>query len=398
MGSVIDLNTVTDDEDAALAVVVESRPASILLLSSSSSASSMSASLCSSSSAAGKGSVVVYLLQGHLENISEFTVTVYNLPPHVFYHVVNVKLHEIEGSAKLTTPHMFCKTLTASDTSTHGGFSVPRRAAEDYFPPLDYKQQRPSQELVAKDLHGVEWKFRHIYRDQPRGHLLTTGWSAFVNKTLGMLLEMRRAAQVKGGIPFPVLCSQIMNGGTLTAVGSAMSTKSVFNIYYNPWASQSKFIAPFRKFHKSLNQPFFIGMKFKMRFETEYAVERRYTGLVTGINDMDPVRWPGSKWRCLLVSTGEIEPLGPVSACSSFSAPGSSKPDFPKVLQGQELLEKTLKSFTGIYGLTVAASRPVPVVIAVDDCRNFWVSILLSYSRFLFFEEKTLKSFTGIYG
>jgi auxin response factor len=90
-------------------------------------------------------------------------------------------------------PHMFCKTLTASDTSTHGGFSVPRRAAEDCFPPLvrlesfhllgarlvlstvilnlicswgvqDYSQQRPSQELVAKDLHGTEWRFRHIYR------------------------------------------------------------------------------------------------------------------------------------------------------------------------------------------------------------------------------------------
>ena len=30
--------------------------------------------------------------------------------------------------------HMFCKTLTASDTSTHGGFSVPRRAAKDCFP------------------------------------------------------------------------------------------------------------------------------------------------------------------------------------------------------------------------------------------------------------------------
>lgn len=28
----------------------------------------------------------------------------------------------------------------------------------------DYKQQRPSQELVAKDLHGLEWRFRHIYR------------------------------------------------------------------------------------------------------------------------------------------------------------------------------------------------------------------------------------------
>lgn len=43
---------------------------------------------------------------------------------------------DIEGSAKSMTPHMFCKTLTASDTSTHGGFSVPRRAAEDCFPPL----------------------------------------------------------------------------------------------------------------------------------------------------------------------------------------------------------------------------------------------------------------------
>ncbi|KAI4968538.1 hypothetical protein ZWY2020_045868 [Hordeum vulgare] len=28
----------------------------------------------------------------------------------------------------------------------------------------DYNQQRPSQELVAKDLHDTELKFRHIYR------------------------------------------------------------------------------------------------------------------------------------------------------------------------------------------------------------------------------------------
>lgn len=43
---------------------------------------------------------------------------------------------DMEAAVKSTTPHMFCKTLTASDTSTHGGFSVPRRAAEDCFPPL----------------------------------------------------------------------------------------------------------------------------------------------------------------------------------------------------------------------------------------------------------------------
>lgn len=33
-------------------------------------------------------------------------------------------------------PEFFCKQLTPSDTSTHGGFSVPRRAAEKIFPPL----------------------------------------------------------------------------------------------------------------------------------------------------------------------------------------------------------------------------------------------------------------------
>ena len=48
---------------------------------------------------------------------------------------------DTEAMVKATTPHMFYKTLTAPDTSTHGGFSVPRRAAEDCFPPLDYKQQ-----------------------------------------------------------------------------------------------------------------------------------------------------------------------------------------------------------------------------------------------------------------
>ena len=41
-------------------------------------------------------------------------------------------------SMKINKPQtqFFCKTLTASDTSTHGGFSVPRRAAEKIFPPL----------------------------------------------------------------------------------------------------------------------------------------------------------------------------------------------------------------------------------------------------------------------
>uniref|UniRef100_A0A5B6ZXB6 Auxin response factor n=2 Tax=Davidia involucrata TaxID=16924 RepID=A0A5B6ZXB6_DAVIN len=435
MCGLIDLNTVNDDDDET--------PSFYSPSSSSSSASAPPASSSNSSvclelwhACAGplislpkKGSVVVYFPQGHLEHVSDFPAIAYDLPPHIFCRVVDVKLHaeaatdevyaqvsltpdtqieqkwregeieaegeeeDIEGAVKSTTPHMFCKTLTASDTSTHGGFSVPRRAAEDCFPPLDYEQQRPSQELVAKDLHGTEWRFRHIYRGQPRRHLLTTGWSAFVNKKQlvsgdavlflrggdgELRLGIRRAAQVKSGSAFPALCSEQLNVGAITAVFNAISTRSLFNICYNPRASSSEFIIPFRKFSRSLTHSFFVGMRFKMRFETEDAAERRYTGLVTGISDMDPVRWPGSKWRCLLVrwddieairhnrvSPWEIEPFGSVSGSSSLVVPGTkrtrvglpvTKPDFPvprdgtgvsdfgeslrfqKVLQGQEIL------------------------------------------------------------
>ena len=48
----------------------------------------------------------------------------------------NEEDEDVECISRSSVPHMFCKTLTASDTSTHGGFSVPRRAAEDCFPPL----------------------------------------------------------------------------------------------------------------------------------------------------------------------------------------------------------------------------------------------------------------------
>jgi auxin response factor len=42
-----------------------------------------------------KGSVVVYLPQGHLEHLGENTAAVYrhNLPPQVFCRVVDVKVH-----------------------------------------------------------------------------------------------------------------------------------------------------------------------------------------------------------------------------------------------------------------------------------------------------------------
>lgn len=61
-------------------------------------------------------------------------------------------------------PASFAKTLTQSDANNGGGFSVPRYCAETIFPPLDYSTDPPVQTVLAKDVHGDTWKFRHIYR------------------------------------------------------------------------------------------------------------------------------------------------------------------------------------------------------------------------------------------
>lgn len=57
----------------------------------------------------------------------------------LFYAVqdqVTSDMKEPPPAPKQKNVHMFCKQLTASDTSTHGGFSVPRRAAEECLPLL----------------------------------------------------------------------------------------------------------------------------------------------------------------------------------------------------------------------------------------------------------------------
>ncbi|BBG92697.1 auxin response factor 8 [Prunus dulcis] len=215
----------------------------------------------------------------------------------------------------------FCKTLTASDTSTHGGFSVPRRAAEKVFPPLDFSLQPPAQELIARDLHDVEWKFRHIFRGQPKRHLLTTGWSVFVsakrlvagdsvlfiwNEKNQLLLGIRRATRPQTVMPSSFF---IIQGG-----------KRVFQIfvflqclyYLSAYmfmmsrASPSEFVIPLSKYIKAVfHTRVSVGMRFRMLFETEESSVRRYMGTITGISDLDPVRWPNSHWRSVKVGWDE---------------------------------------------------------------------------------------------
>lgn len=303
------------------------------------------------------GSRVVYFPQGHTEQVAASTqkeadahIPNYpNLPSRLVCHLENVTLHAdletdevyaqmtlipvppINEKEALMSPDIamrsrqpteyFCKTLTASDTSTHGGFSIPRRAAEKVFPPLDYTQTPPAQELKARDLHDQEWHFRHIYRGQPRRHLLTTGWSVFVSaKRLqagdavlfirddkGQLqLGIRRQNRQQMVMPSSVLSSDSMHIGVLAAANHAAATSSRFTIFYNPRQSPSEFVIPVVKYHKALcNLQVSVGMRFRMVFETEESSVRRYMGTITGMGDLDPVRWPNSHWRSLKVGWDE---------------------------------------------------------------------------------------------
>lgn len=70
--------------------------------------------------------------------MAQFYVLITQLFGHYILQFDREALLKSDLSTKANKPQtdFFCKTLTASDTSTHGGFSVPRRAAEKIFPPL----------------------------------------------------------------------------------------------------------------------------------------------------------------------------------------------------------------------------------------------------------------------
>ncbi|RZC59395.1 hypothetical protein C5167_006711 [Papaver somniferum] len=337
-----------------------------------------------------EGDLVFYFPQGHIEQVEASTnqvadqqMPVYDLPTKILCRVINVQLKaeadtdEVfaqvtllpEGNQdenlmeKETVPqssprplvHSFCKTLTASDTSTHGGFSVLRRHADECLPLLDMSRQPPTQELIAKDLHGNEWRFRHIFRGQPRRHLLQSGWSVFVSsKRLvagdafiflrgengELRVGVRRAMRQQSNISSSVISSHSMHLGVLATAWHAVSTGTMFTVYYKPRTSPEEFIVPYGQYMESVKNSHSIGMRFKMRFEGEEAPEQRFTGTIVGTGDADPNRWNGSKWRCLKVrwdetssvprpervSPWKVEPALSPPALNPLPVPRSKRP------------------------------------------------------------------------
>ncbi|KAL6555613.1 Auxin response factor 7 [Orobanche hederae] len=150
----------------------------------------------------------------------------------------------------------FCKTLTDSDTSTHGGFSVPRRAAEKIFP------------------------------------LLLDG-------KLQLLLGIRRANRQQPPLSSSIISSDNMHIGILATAAHAAANNSLFTIFYNPRDGPSEFVIPLAKYNKAMYKQVSSGMRFRMMFETEESSVQRYMGIVTSISDLDLVRWKNSQWRNL---------------------------------------------------------------------------------------------------
>ncbi|KAJ7976954.1 Auxin response factor [Quillaja saponaria] len=283
----------------------------------------------------------------------------------------------INGSDNQDKPASFAKTLTQSDANNGGGFSVPRYCAETIFPRLDYTADPPVQNILAKDVHGETWKFRHIYRGTPRRHLLTTGWSTFVNhKKLvagdsivflraengDLCVGIRRAKRGIGGVPesssgwnpaggncavpyggFSAFLREdenklLRNGNSngLSSNGSMIGKGKVraeavieaaslaangkpFDVVYYPRASTPEFCVKASLVKAALQIRWCSGMRFKMPFETEDSSRISwFMGTISSVQVADPLCWPDSPWRLLQVTWDEPDLLQNVKQVSPW--------------------------------------------------------------------------------
>ncbi|CAL5015898.1 unnamed protein product [Urochloa decumbens] len=239
-------------------------------------------------------------------------------------------------------PASFAKTLTQSDANNGGGFSVPRFCAETIFPELDYRAEPPVQSVYARDVHGAEWTFRHIYRGTPRRHLLTTGWSNFVNRKKLLAgdsivflrgengrvhVGLRRAKRGGGGFggagdgwgdAYGPSVAAARGGNAsgkvppedVAAAARLAAAGQAFEVVHYPRASTPEFCVRADTVRASMQVPWCPGMRFKMAFETEDSSRISwFMGTVAAVKPADSNRWPQSPWRLLQVTWDEPELL-----------------------------------------------------------------------------------------
>ncbi|GAB4844846.1 hypothetical protein Ancab_038237 [Ancistrocladus abbreviatus] len=281
---------------------------------------------------------------------------------------------EAEGNHQQNSVVSHVKVLTQSDANNGGGFSVPRFCADSIFPSLDYTADPPVQTIKIKDVHGDSWDFRHIYRGTPRRHLLTTGWSKFVNhkKLIAgdsvvfiknrtseeLFVGVRRTVKSNGAVELVrwaphyaslgspgtgrgVNVEEAVGGGfrgeaerdgVFSRNGKGkVSPESVmeaadlavkglpFEVVYYPKMGSPDFVVATEKVVGALNVYWSPGMRVKMAMETEDSSRVTwFQGTVSSVVIPDNGLWRGSPWRMLQVAWDEPDALQNVKRVSPW--------------------------------------------------------------------------------
>ncbi|XP_006482934.1 auxin response factor 3-like isoform X1 [Citrus sinensis] len=361
-----------------------------------------------------KGDLVVYFPQGHLEYSAPASVSkappTFDLKPEIICRVADVRylvskktdkvytkmtllplpemvgenfkgkeLQDLvvdnkrdgEGSTANSTPPLFYKKLRASDQSKKK-IVIRAKDAENVFPflaHLDYKKQI-NYSVIAKDVHGVAWKFNFV-DGKSRRHYLTVGWKYFVrqknlvpgdtvifirDENNKLRLGIKRSIQAVNDVPGSIIQKHNTYLDVLSPVADAISNKSTFDVFYSPRARHSEFVICYQKYMKSIRKPVCIGEKIQMQYEMDDSSGKRCSGVVIGACDLDPNRWPNSKWRCLLVRWEEYigsnceEMVSPWEIDCSLSLP-SMLHSSPRLKRPRTSLQDNLPAYSTTAGL-----------------------------------------------
>ncbi|KAJ8541673.1 hypothetical protein K7X08_002489 [Anisodus acutangulus] len=322
------------------------------------------------------GSRVYYFPQGHAEHSTSGSPILHSavIPPFILCRVLSVRfladsvtdeafakifllpINQSDGNDNDIAVNddeveddvvSFVKILTPSDANNGGGFSVPRFCADSIFPRLNFVAEPPVQNLVIRDIHGFVWEFRHIYRGTPRRHLLTTGWSKFVNskklvagdsavfvrkiRTGELYVGVRRATRgndvcqrwtstllkreqtsIDGGNgevgwrtgQGRVATEAVAEAAEMVARGMA------FEVSCYPRAGWADFVVRAEAVEASSNMFWTVGTRVKIAMETEDSSRTAcFQGTVSSVILPESGPWRGSPWRMLQITWDEPEVL-----------------------------------------------------------------------------------------
>ncbi|KAL5760362.1 hypothetical protein ACOSQ2_019200 [Xanthoceras sorbifolium] len=180
------------------------------------------------------------------------------------------------------------------------------------------------EEAVALDFHGAEWIFELNFQDMQGKYWIARGWSAYVRdkhllpgdtvvfmrgEDREQRLGIRRAGCCEIGVPESIIAKHYLSSNFLSPVADAILNKSMFHVFYSPMASVADFLIPYEKYMKSITSTRVIGTNFQMQYKMDDSLQRSVNSIsyndksvVNKMDDLDPNKWPNSKWRCLIVS------------------------------------------------------------------------------------------------